>query len=122
MEEQWHPHRYRQSHDSAPTLWIEVYVPDPPSLSYRSLLETLEIEFTYTFGGCSVIRGVEGIYLSVTGTVIEGRVNLIYTDAPFSFHQHRDTIARYAAELKAAVFEGLDEETILIVAHAIFHG
>jgi hypothetical protein len=100
---------------------IEVYVPDLPPHGYRSLLETLEREFSFTFGGCTIVRGLNGSYLSHAGDVVQDRVNLIYTDAPFSMRGNRDSIARYAAELKAATFKALEEEAVLVVVSTIFH-
>ena len=100
---------------------IEVYVPDLPAHGYRVLLETLEGEFAYTFGGCTIVRGLDGSYLSRAGEVIHDRVNLIYTDAPFSMRRNRDSLARYADELKAAAFEALEEEAVLVVVSKIFH-
>jgi hypothetical protein len=39
---------------------IEVYLPDLARFAYQDLLDTLEREFTYTFGGCTIVRGLEG--------------------------------------------------------------
>jgi hypothetical protein len=100
---------------------IEVYVPDIPEQGYRPLLATLEREFAFTFGGCTIIRGLDGSYLSRAGVVIHDRVNLIYTDAPFSMSGHRETIGRYAEELKAAAYDALEEEAILVVIQVVFH-
>jgi len=100
---------------------IEVYVPDLPGHGYRLLLATLEREFSFTFGGCTIIRGLDGSYLSRAGVVIHDRVNLIYTDAPFSMSGQRETISRYAEELKAAAYEALEEEAILVVVQVVFH-
>jgi hypothetical protein len=53
---------------------VEVYVPDLPTLRYENLLDTLEQEFTYTFGGCTIMRGLHGSYLSEAGFPIVDRV------------------------------------------------
>ena len=100
---------------------IEVYVPNLPSQGYRLLLEALEREFTYTFGGCTIVRGLEGSYLSRAGDIVQDRVNLIYTDAPFSMRGHRESVGRYAEQLKAAAFEALEEEAILVAVSVVLH-
>ena len=100
---------------------VEVYLPDLPKLSYDMLLVTLEQEFTYTFGGCTILRGLSGSYLSTVGLTIQDRVNLIYTDAPFSLDGNLLTLSRYADELRDAAFQALDEEAILVVAYKVYH-
>ena len=59
---------------------VEVYVPDLPAASYRNLLLSLEDEFTYAFGGCTIVRGLDGNYLSQAGVKTPDRINLLYTD------------------------------------------
>jgi hypothetical protein len=49
---------------------VEVYLPDLPKQAYQNLLEALEQEFTYTFGGATIIRGLDGSYLSQAGLPI----------------------------------------------------
>lgn len=44
---------------------IEVYLPDLPARAYRELLDALNREFTYTFGGCSILQGLAGSYFLV---------------------------------------------------------
>jgi len=56
---------------------IEVYLPDLPRAVYHSLLTTLTREFTYTFGGCTIIGGLDGNYLSKAGLHIQDRINLV---------------------------------------------
>ena len=46
---------------------VEVYVPDLPAPHYRNLLLSFEEEFTYAFGGCTILRGLDGSYLSRAG-------------------------------------------------------
>ena len=101
---------------------IEVYVPDLPKPAYQELLDSLDREFTYTFGGCTVVTGLDGTYLTHSGTRMRDRVNLIYTDVPFALQENFDTLTRYIEELKRAVFQALDEEAVLVVAWAIYHG
>lgn len=100
---------------------VEVYLPDLPKPSYESLLDALEQEFTYTFGGCTILRGLSGSYLSTLGLTIQDRVNLVYTDAPFSLGENAATLGRYADELREAAFQALDEEAILVVAFEVYH-
>jgi hypothetical protein len=100
---------------------VEVYLPDLPKPAYASLLDALAEEFTYTFGGCTILRGLTGGYLSTLGLTIEDRVNLICTDTPFAFDANLATLSRYADELRDATFHALDEEAILVVAYKVHH-
>ena len=100
---------------------IEVYIPDPPSPVYRTLLESFERELTFTFGGCTIVRGLDGSYLSRSGEIIRDRVNVIYTDAPFSVEENMETLSRYVDEPKIAVSEALEEEAVLVTVASIYH-
>lgn len=100
---------------------IEVYLPDLPKQAYQNLLEALKQEFTYTFGGATIIRGLDGSYLSHGGLPIRDRVNLIYTDTPFAFEENFDRISRYTDELRRAAFEALEEEAILVAVLKVYH-
>jgi hypothetical protein len=100
---------------------IEVYLPDVSRPEYQELLAELEQEFTYTFGGCTTLRGLEGRYLARAGDIIRDRVNLIYSDTPFSLEDNFDTVAQYADRLRQAAFDALDEEAILVAIHSVFH-
>lgn len=100
---------------------IEVYVPDLPSPAYQDLLDALEREFTYTFGGCTILDGLHGSYLSDSGVPLSDRINLIYTDAPIRFDPNVGQLARFAEKLKRATFEALDEEAILVAAFKVVH-
>lgn len=73
---------------------VEVFLPDLPKPSYQSLLEALEQEFTYTFGGSTTVRGLDGSYLSQLGLTIRDRISLIYTDAPFAFDENFQTLSK----------------------------
>lgn len=100
---------------------IEVYLPDLPKLIYTNLLQALSDEFTYVFGGCTVIGNLEGKYLSNFGQIIPDRINLIYTDTPFSFQENFSLLSNYADKIREAAFEALEEEAILIVVMQIYH-
>ena len=73
---------------------VEVYIPDLPTAAYRNLLRSFAEEFTYAFGGCTVVTGLEGSYLSKTGAMIPDRINLIYADLPLALSTNFDHIAR----------------------------
>jgi hypothetical protein len=100
---------------------VEVYLPDLPKQAYQNLLEALEEEFTYTFGGSTTIHGLDGNYLSHAGLPIRDRVNLIYTDTPFSLEEHFARLSTYTDELRKAAFEALAEEAILVVVLKVYH-
>lgn len=100
---------------------VEVYLPDLPRRAYQDLLDALAREFAYTFGGCTIVRGLDGNYLSQAGVQIQDRINLIYTDTPYAFEEHFETISKYADKLKAAAFAALEEEAILVAVIKIHH-
>ena len=100
---------------------VEVYIPDLPSPAYSELLAALTQEFSFTFGGCSVLQGISGSYLSSFGLVIPDRVNLIYTDVSLSLTTKREVIERYADRLRQAAFEALDEEAVLVATYPVHH-
>jgi hypothetical protein len=100
---------------------IEVYLPDVPRPAYQELLNTREEEFTYTFGGCTTVRGLEGNYISQSGALIRDHVNLIYTDTPFAIEANFARISRYADELRQAAFEALEEEAVLVAVLRVYH-
>jgi hypothetical protein len=54
---------------------LEVYLPDPSIPEYDNLLTSFA-EFTYAFGGCTILRGLEGCYLSQFGKRIHDRINV----------------------------------------------
>ena len=100
---------------------VEVYLPDLPKRSYEDLLNALDREFTYTFGGCTISRGLDGSYLSQAGVKLQDRVSLIYTDTPYGFSENFDLLSEYADSLRQAALKALDEEAILVVIHQVFH-
>jgi len=100
---------------------VEVYVPDLPLNTYYRLLEQLEAEFTYNFGGCTLQRGLEGNYLSQVNEPIQDRVNLLYADIPYSFSENLSLLSSFADELRNRTAEALDEEAILVVVMPVYH-
>lgn len=100
---------------------IEVYLPELPRPAYQDLLVALEQEFTYTFGGCTTVRGVEGNFLSRSGERLRDRINIVYTDTTFAFADNLARIARYADQLRDAAAEALAEESILVVVLPLYH-
>jgi hypothetical protein len=100
---------------------VEAYVPDLPAAASLNLLLSFEEEFTYAFGGCTVVRGLEGNYLSHAGVKTPDRINLIYTDLPLALCTNFESVARYADELKRAAVEVLSEEAVLVAVTQVYH-
>lgn len=100
---------------------VEVYVPDLPAPHYRSLLLSFEEEFTYAFGGCTIVRGLDGSYLSRAGVRTPDLISLIYTDLPLALSTNFGIAARYAEELKQAALDVLSEEAVLVAMAQIYH-
>ena len=85
------------------------------------MLGAFEQEFTYTFGGCTMVCGLEGNYLSRLGMRMRDRINLVYTDTPFAFEANSARLANYLDALRDAAFEALDEEAILVAVCSVYH-
>jgi len=100
---------------------VEIYIPDLPVPAYQNLLESLEEEFTYGFGGCIIERGLSGSYLSDLGRPIQDRINLIYTDLPYSLTEHLSVLSIYADERRDSALRALEEEAVLVVVLPIYH-
>ena len=100
---------------------VEVYLPDPHLTEYDTLLRSFETEFTHAFGGCTIVRGLEGSYLSELGRRIPDHVNLIYSDVPLALSSDFALVARYAGHLKRAATKALDEEVVLVAVEQIYH-
>jgi hypothetical protein len=77
---------------------VELYLPDLPTAAYQNLLGAFDQEFTYAFGGCTIIRGLSGSYLSRAGVKTPDRINLIYTDLPLALSTNLESVAKYAEE------------------------
>ncbi len=80
-----------------------------------------EREFLNTFGGCTVIKNIKGLYLASDDGTDEEKVSLVYSDTPFDFEDHFAEISQYTDELREAALEASEEESILIVVHEIYH-
>jgi len=100
---------------------VEVYIPDPHLTKYDNLLRTFEEEFTYAVGGCTIVRGLEGSYLSRLGRHIPDQVNLIYSDVSLALSTDFALVAGYVGQLKRAATEALDEEVVLVTVEQIYH-
>ena len=100
---------------------IEVYLPERKKPAYRRLLKAFQQEFLQTFGGCTVINDIKGLYLSANDKTDTDKINLVYADAPFDFEKNLKALAEYVDELKKAALEATEEESILIVVHKIYH-
>lgn len=100
---------------------VEVYLPDLPNAIYRDVLQTFSREFTSAFGGCTIVEGLKGSYLSNHGQVISDRINLIYTDTPFDFQKNRKAVAHYAEAIRSAADKALEEEAILVAVLEVYH-
>lgn len=100
---------------------VEAYIPDLPIVEYYRLLETLEAQFTYNFGGCTLQHGLDGNYFSESEEPVQDRVTLLYTDTPYSFSDNRSLLADFVDALRDQTAEALDEETILVAVFPVYH-
>lgn len=100
---------------------IEVYLVVNNSAEYKLLLDAIEREFLNTFGGCTVIRGAKGLYLSGSGSIDADDINVVYADTAFDADADLEALSAYTDSLKAALLEATSEESILIVVNEIFH-
>ena len=101
---------------------IEIYLPDNPEKPVCNRLQkAFEREFLETFGGCTVIENIKGLYLSSDEEKDCDKINLVYADAPFDFDEHFVALSHYTDEIREAALEASGEESILVVVHEIYH-
>ena len=100
---------------------IEIYLPDKRERAYKKLRAAFEREFLETFGGCTVIKNIEGFYAGADGKTDRDKIVLLYADTPFEFRRHRAALSKYTDELREIAHRTTNEESILIVVHEIYH-
>jgi hypothetical protein len=49
------------------------------------------------------------------------RINLLFTDTPFSLEGNAEQLSSYMTNLRQAVLDALHEEAVLIVAVPVYH-
>jgi len=99
---------------------IEIYLPEDGK-GIQRLRKAFENEFLHTFGGCTVIRDINGLYLSSNNKPEFDKITLVYTDTPFDPDEHFEAIERYADQLREAALEASSEESVLVAVHEIYH-
>jgi hypothetical protein len=97
---------------------IEIYLPETKN---ARLQKAFEREFLETFGGCTVIENIKGLYLSSEREPDEDEINLVYADTPFDFAENFEALSEYTDHLREAALEATGEESVLLVVHEIYH-
>jgi hypothetical protein len=100
---------------------IEIYLPAKGGAAGKRLQHAFEQEFMQTFGGCTVIKDIKGLYINADGEQEKEPIDLVYADTPFDPVSNIDSLSTYIDQLKAAALEATGEESILIVLHEIYH-
>lgn len=100
---------------------IEAYVPEKRPKVYRSLRKAIEAEFLFTFGGCTVIKGIKGLYLRSGEKPEEDDITLVYADMPFGLDDNFKAVSDYSAAIREVAAEALPEQSILVVVQEVFH-
>ena len=99
---------------------VEIYLPEDKA-AYEPLRQAFETEFLQTFGGCTVIREINGLYLGSDNQPDRDNITLLYADTPFDIDKNFEAIAMYADELRKTALEATSEESVLVVVHEIYH-
>ena len=99
---------------------IEVYIPERRGV-YKRLRSAIETEFLFTFGGCTVINSIKGLYLRSGHVPEEDAITLIYADLPFEFEANSAAVSEYADAVREASSEALPEQSVLVVVHEVYH-
>jgi hypothetical protein len=100
---------------------IEVYLPDKNSGLYKRLRSAIENEFLFTFGGCTVIKEIKGLYLRSGNKPEHDKIALVYADMPIGMDENRGDITEYADAIREAIEEALPEQSILLAVHELYH-
>jgi len=100
---------------------IEAYLPDKRDKAYRRLRAAIEGEFLFTFGGCTVIEEIQGLYLHSSKKPEQDKITLVYADMPFALEKHFKAVSKYADAIREAATEALPEQSVLVVVHEVYH-
>ena len=100
---------------------IEIYLPAASGKASHRLRKAFEREFLGTFGGCTVIVGIKGLYLSANSDVSADDIDLVYTDTPFLLDANIAALTSYTDQLKDLTISITGEESVLIVVQEIYH-
>lgn len=100
---------------------IEAYLPDKRVKVYQHLRKAIEAEFLFTFGGCTVIKNIKGLYLHSGEKPDEDKITLVYADMPFGLDDNFGAVSDYADAIREAAAEALPEQSILVVVHEVYH-
>ena len=100
---------------------IEIYLPAASGKASHRLRKAFEREFLGTFGGCTVIVGIKGLYLSASSEVAEDEIDLVYADTPFILEKNFAALNAYVDELRDLTSSITGEESVLIVIQEIYH-
>lgn len=100
---------------------IEVFIPDLPDPSYHSLLNQLETEFSYAFGGCTVVSA-SGSFRSASGLILPDKINILFADATLALQRDRLLVGQYVERVRSAVQRALErEEAVLVSVYTVYH-
>lgn len=99
---------------------IELFLPDSVRPAYAELINRLENEIAYAFGGCTEIQGTKGLYRSKGKRIIQDRIHLLFTDVELGVNDW-DELEAYVDTLQEMISGDLNEEKILITVHSVFH-
>ena len=100
---------------------IEAYLPNDKASVYRRLRKAIEAEFLFTFGGCTVIKDIKGLYLLSGERPDEDKITLVYADMPFGLDENFEAVSDYSDAVREAAAEALPEQSILVVVHEVYH-
>ena len=99
---------------------IEVYLPERRGV-YKRLRSAIENEFLFTFGGCTVINGIKGLYLHSGVKPEQDQISLVYADLQFELAPNFEVVSEYADAIREAATEALPEQSVLVVVHEVYH-
>jgi hypothetical protein len=100
---------------------IEAYLPEKKVRVYRQMRKAIEAEFLFTFGGCTVIKGIKGLYLLSGEEPEQDEITLVYADMPFGLDENFNAVSEYSDAIREAAAEALPEQSILVVVHEVYH-
>jgi hypothetical protein len=94
---------------------IEIFIPDPPAIAYRNLLEELAAELSYAFGGCTEVLA-SGKYHSLDGIISSDNIKILFSDAPLLWERDRLALGQYVDWVRRAAQRALEREEVVLIS------